>query len=124
MRILKSHPILIILDSLINLPTPSNISYLWNFGFLLGMVLVIQLGTGIFLAMHYCSHVDLAFISVEHIMRDINYGWFLRYAHANGAAFFLSVFIFIWVEDYIMDHIHHLDQQYEVVVLLYIYLWF
>jgi len=88
MRILKTHPILSILDGLINLPTPANISYLWNFGFLLGMVLVIQLASGIFLAMHYCAHVDLAFISVEHIMRDINYGWFLRYVHANGAAFF------------------------------------
>lgn len=88
MRILKTHPVLQILDGLINLPTPSNISYLWNFGFLLGMVLVIQLASGIFLAMHYCAHVDLAFISVEHIMRDINYGWFLRYLHANGAAFF------------------------------------
>jgi ubiquinol-cytochrome c reductase cytochrome b subunit len=88
MRLLKTHPILSIADGLINLPTPSNISYLWNFGFLLGMVLVIQLASGIFLAMHYCAHVDLAFISVEHIMRDINYGWFLRYLHANGAAFF------------------------------------
>ena len=76
------------INGLINLPTPANISYLWNFGFLLGMVLVIQLASGIFLAMHYCAHVDLAFISVEHIMRDINYGWFLRYLHANGAAFF------------------------------------
>lgn len=88
MRLLKTHPVLSIIEGLINLPTPANISYLWNFGFLLGMVLVIQLASGIFLAMHYCAHVDLAFISVEHIMRDINYGWFLRYLHANGAAFF------------------------------------
>jgi ubiquinol-cytochrome c reductase cytochrome b subunit len=88
MRILKRDPLLSIVEGLINLPTPANISYLWNFGFLLGMVLLIQLGTGIFLAMHYAAHVDLAFISVEHIMRDVNYGWFLRYLHANGAAFF------------------------------------
>jgi len=73
---------------LIDSPQPSTISYWWNIGSLLGLCLVIQLGTGIFLAMHYSSNLELAFISVEHIMRDVSSGWALRYCHANGAAFF------------------------------------
>lgn len=72
-------------------PTPSNLSYFWNFGFLALMCLVFQIITGVILAMHYTPHVDLAFLSVEHIMRDVNYGYLLRYSHANGA----SVFFFI-----------------------------
>jgi len=97
MRILKKHPILSIINgALVDLPAPSNISYWWGFGSLLGLVLVIQLGSGIFLAMHYTAHVDLAFASVEHIMRDVNYGWLLRYIHANGASmFFVMVFAHI-----------------------------
>lgn len=80
----------------IDLPAPSNISYLWNFGSLLGVCLVVQLLSGIFLAMHYTPHVDLAFNSVEHIMRDVNFGWFLRYLHANGASmFFIMVYLHI-----------------------------
>jgi len=75
MKILKNHPILSIVNGmLIDLPVPANISYFCGFGSLLGLVLVIQLATGIFLAMHYTAHIDLAFISVEHIMRDVNYG--------------------------------------------------
>ncbi len=73
---------------LIDSPQPSTISYWWNIGSLLGICLMIQLATGIFLAMHYSSNLELAFISVEHIMRDVSSGWALRYAHANGAAFF------------------------------------
>nr|YP_010536440.1 cytochrome b [Chaetocnema confinis]UYC28918.1 cytochrome b [Chaetocnema confinis] len=84
----KSPLIKIINDSLITLPTPSNISYLWNFGSLLGMCLMIQILTGIFLAMHYCPNIEMAFNSVAHICRDINYGWMLRTLHANGASFF------------------------------------
>lgn len=81
---------------LIDLPEPSNISYLWGFGSILGLCLVIQILTGIFLAMHYTPNVDLAFNSVEHIMRDVNYGWVLRYLHANGASvFFIAVYIHI-----------------------------
>jgi ubiquinol-cytochrome c reductase cytochrome b subunit len=97
MRILKKHPILSIINgALVDLPAPSNISYWWGFGSLLGLVLVIQLGSGIFLAMHYTANVDLAFASVEHIMRDVNYGWLLRYIHANGASmFFVMVFAHI-----------------------------
>ena len=72
-------------------PTPTNISYFWNFGSLAGFCLAIQLVTGVVLAMHYTPHVDLAFSSVEHIMRDVNYGWLLRYTHANGASMFLLV---------------------------------
>jgi ubiquinol-cytochrome c reductase cytochrome b subunit len=78
-------------DMLVDYPTPSNISYLWNFGSLAGICLGIQLATGIFLAMHYTPHVDMAFLSVEHIMRDVNYGWLIRYIHANGASMFLLV---------------------------------
>nr|YP_006576028.1 cytochrome b [Sphenophorus sp. BYU-CO246]ACZ58555.1 cytochrome b [Sphenophorus sp. BYU-CO246] len=89
MKMIKSNPLMkIINNSLINLPTPSNISSLWNFGSLLGLCLMIQIITGIFLAMHYCPNVDLAFNSVAHICRDVNYGWLIRTIHANGASFF------------------------------------
>ena len=70
---------------------PSGLSYLWNFGSLALLSLVVQLFTGIFLAMFYTGHVDLAFDSVEHIMRDIRLGWFVRYVHANGASLFFAV---------------------------------
>src|SRR5688572_2092908 len=76
---------------LIDYPTPSNLSYWWGFGSLAGICLVIQIVTGVFLAMHYTPHVDLAFNSVEHIMRDVEGGWLLRYMHANGASMFLIV---------------------------------
>nr|AOY39745.1 cytochrome b [Scolytinae sp. BMNH 1043123] len=75
-------------NSLIDLPSPSNITTMWNFGSLLGLCLMIQILTGIFLAMHYCPNVDMAFNSVAHICRDVNYGWLLRVFHANGASFF------------------------------------
>jgi len=93
----KKQPIVqIVNDHLIDYPTPSNISLFWNYGFLAGMCLGIQIITGILLAMHYTPHVDLAFLSVEHIMRDVNGGWLLRYTHANGASmFFIVVFIHI-----------------------------
>ena len=77
-------------------PTPKNLNYWWNFGSLAGIILVIMLVTGIVLAMHYTAHVDLAFGSVERIMRDVNYGWLLRYMHANGASFFfIAVYLHI-----------------------------
>jgi quinol-cytochrome oxidoreductase complex cytochrome b subunit len=72
-------------------PTPKNLNYWWNFGSLAGIVLVIMVVTGIVLAMHYTPHVDYAFQSVERIMRDVNYGWLIRYIHANGASFFFIV---------------------------------
>nr|AXS65529.1 cytochrome b [Laemophloeidae sp. KM-2017] len=89
MPIRKESPLLkIINNSLIDLPSPSNISTLWNFGSLLGLCLTIQIITGLFLAMHYCPNIDLAFNSVAHICRDVNYGWLIRTLHANGASFF------------------------------------
>nr|YP_009971758.1 cytochrome b [Cucujus mniszechi]QNG56468.1 cytochrome b [Cucujus mniszechi] len=85
----KSSPLMkIVNNSLIDLATPSNISTMWNFGSLLGLCLIIQIITGLFLAMHYCPNIDLAFNSVAHICRDVNYGWLLRTLHANGASFF------------------------------------
>nr|QAT19794.1 cytochrome b [Curculio sp. SZ-2019] len=78
----------IINSSLINLPTPSNISIMWNFGSLLGLCLILQILTGTFLSMHYCPNIDCAFNSVAHIMRNINFGWLIRTLHANGASFF------------------------------------
>ena len=88
----NKEPVLGALDShIIDYPTPANLSYLWSFGSTAGLCLVIQIITGIFLAMHYTPHVDLAFSSVEHIMRDVNNGWLIRYLHANGASMFFIV---------------------------------
>jgi ubiquinol-cytochrome c reductase cytochrome b subunit len=72
-------------------PVPRNLNYMWNFGVLAGFCLVLQIVTGIILAMHYAANAGIAFASVEHIMRDVNWGWMLRYAHANGASFFFIV---------------------------------
>nr|WFP43264.1 cytochrome b [Rhomboptera ligata] len=84
-----THPVFkIINNALIDLPTPSNISSWWNFGSLLGLCLMIQIVTGLFLAMHYTAHINFAFSSVVHICRDVNYGWLMRTLHANGASFF------------------------------------
>ena len=95
MRTLKSHILLRLVNLyVIDSPEPANISYLWNFGSLLGICLILQILTGIFLAMHYQPHVDFAFNSVEHIMRDVNNGWAVRYTHANVASFF---FMFVYV---------------------------
>jgi len=76
---------------IIDYPTPINLNYLWSFGSTAGLCLVIQILTGIFLAMHYTPHIDLAFSSVEHIMSDVNNGWLIRYLHANGASMFFIV---------------------------------
>nr|YP_008999641.1 cytochrome b [Necturus beyeri]ACU00364.1 cytochrome b [Necturus beyeri] len=85
----KTHPLLkIINNSFIDLPTPSNLSYLWNFGSLLGFCIITQILTGLFLAMHYTADTLSAFSSVAHICRDVNYGWLVRNIHANGASFF------------------------------------
>jgi ubiquinol-cytochrome c reductase cytochrome b subunit len=81
-------------DSFVDYPTPRNINYWWTFGAILSLMLGMQIVTGIVLAMHYVPHVDHAFASVEHIMRDVNYGWLMRYLHANGASmFFIAVYI-------------------------------
>jgi ubiquinol-cytochrome c reductase cytochrome b subunit len=88
----NKHSILSFIDShIINYPTPINLNYMWSFGSSAGICLGIQILTGIFLAMHYSSHVDYAFSSVEHIMRDVNNGWLIRYLHANGASMFFIV---------------------------------
>nr|YP_004891312.1 cytochrome b [Apatura ilia]ADZ53515.1 cytochrome b [Apatura ilia] len=85
----KSHPIIkIINNSLIDLPSPSNISLWWNFGSLLGLCLMIQIITGLFLTMYYTANIELAFYSVNYICRNVNYGWLIRTLHANGASFF------------------------------------
>lgn len=97
MRIFKSHPLLKLVNSyIIDSPQPSNISYMWNFGSLLAACLGIQIVTGVILAMHYSPNVLEAFHSVEHIMRDVNNGWLLRYLHSNTAsAFFFIVYLHI-----------------------------
>lgn len=94
LSILKQPALSVVTDHLITYPTPSNLNYFWGFGSLAGLALVIQIVTGIFLACHYTPDVNLAFSSVEHIMRDVQGGYLLRYVHANGASmFFLVVFI-------------------------------
>nr|YP_010134457.1 cytochrome b [Dausara latiterminalis]QWM93947.1 cytochrome b [Dausara latiterminalis] len=91
----KTHPILKIINgSLIDLPSPTNISSLWNFGSLLAMCLIIQIITGLFLTMYYTANIELAFYSVNYICRNVNYGWLIRTLHANGASFF---FICIYI---------------------------
>nr|BAJ05921.1 cytochrome b [Lepus brachyurus]BAJ05925.1 cytochrome b [Lepus brachyurus]BAJ05928.1 cytochrome b [Lepus brachyurus]BAJ06016.1 cytochrome b [Lepus brachyurus]BAJ06017.1 cytochrome b [Lepus brachyurus] len=96
-NIRKTHPLLKIVNhSLIDLPAPSNISAWWNFGSLLGLCLLIQILTGLFLAMHYTSDTATAFSSVTHICRDVNYGWLIRYLHANGASmFFICLYMHV-----------------------------
>lgn len=97
MRIIKRHSLLKIANSyLIDSPQPSNLSYLWNFGSLLALCLGIQIITGVTLAMHYTPNVLEAFDSIEHIMRDVNNGWLIRYLHSNTAsAFFFLVYLHI-----------------------------
>nr|AEI52263.1 cytochrome b [Presbytis melalophos mitrata]ARH02689.1 cytochrome b [Presbytis melalophos mitrata] len=93
----KSNPIMKLINySLIDLPTPSNISTWWNFGSLLGTCLILQVITGLFLAMHYSPDTSSAFSSIAHIIRDVNYGWIIRYLHANGASmFFICLFLHV-----------------------------
>nr|QCI09259.1 cytochrome b [Aponsila sp. FS-2019] len=93
----KYHPVIKIINgALIDLPTPTPITLWWNFGSLLGMCLMIQLISGIFLAMHYTANIEMAFNSVVHICRDVNYGWLMRYTHANGASlFFLCMYMHV-----------------------------
>nr|ADD49704.1 cytochrome b [Gekko swinhonis]ADD49708.1 cytochrome b [Gekko swinhonis]ADD49710.1 cytochrome b [Gekko swinhonis]ADD49721.1 cytochrome b [Gekko swinhonis] len=93
----KSHPVLkIVNQSFIDLPTPSNISAWWNFGSLLGICLLVQILTGVFLSMHYSANTDLAFSSMAHICRDVQHGWLIRNMHANGASlFFICLYLHI-----------------------------
>nr|ABY48305.1 cytochrome b [Xantusia vigilis]ABY48306.1 cytochrome b [Xantusia vigilis]ABY48307.1 cytochrome b [Xantusia vigilis]ABY48308.1 cytochrome b [Xantusia vigilis]ABY48309.1 cytochrome b [Xantusia vigilis] len=93
----KTHPVLkLINNSFIDLPTPSNISAWWNFGSLLGLCLLIQIFTGLFLAMHYTADITSAFSSVVHICRNVQYGWLIRNIHANGASiFFICLYLHV-----------------------------
>jgi len=94
MKLLKRPIINVVNNHLVDYPTPINFNYWYNFGLLSAVCLGIQFLTGIFLAMHYTPHVDYAWLSVEHIMRDVNYGWLMRYMHANGASmFFIAVYV-------------------------------
>jgi len=97
MRLLKQNSLLGLVNSyVVDSPQPANLSYAWNGGSLLATCLGIQIVTGIILAMHYTPNVDLAFVSVEHIMRDVNYGWMIRYIHANVASFFF-IFVYLYI---------------------------
>ena len=120
MRFIKNHPILKIVYNMgIIYPAPSNISYLWNFGSLALTCLIVQIITGIFLAMHYVANIELAFLSVEHIMRDVNYGWLIRYIHANGASmFFLVVYIHIFRGLYYGSYLYPRDHVWGIGVII------
>jgi len=104
--------VLSFIDShIIDYPTPINLNYMWSFGSAAGIALVIQILTGVFLAMHYTPHIDLAFKSVEHIMRDVNGGWLIRYFHANGASmFFIIVYCHIFRGLYFGSYIYPRDR--------------
>nr|YP_010460764.1 cytochrome b [Hierodula maculata]UUF67500.1 cytochrome b [Hierodula maculata] len=115
----KTHPLIKISNNaLVDLPTPSNISSWWNFGSLLGLCLGIQIMTGLFLAMHYSAHIDLAFSSVVHTCRDVNYGWLLRTLHANGASmFFICIYLHIGRGMYYSSYKYYLTWMTGVVIL-------
>jgi len=108
MRLKTKFPLInIVYESLISYPTPVNITYFWNFGIYALVCLAIQIITGLALAMHYTPNIDLAFLSVEHIMRDVNYGWLIRYIHANGASmFFITVYIHTFRGIYFGSFLH------------------
>nr|ARO70430.1 cytochrome b [Cachryx defensor]ARO70431.1 cytochrome b [Cachryx defensor]ARO70432.1 cytochrome b [Cachryx defensor]ARO70433.1 cytochrome b [Cachryx defensor]ARO70434.1 cytochrome b [Cachryx defensor] len=116
----KSHPILkIINNSFIDLPTPSNISAWWNFGSLLGLCLIIQILTGLFLAMHYTADISSAFSSVAHICRDVQYGWLIRNLHANGASmFFICLYLHIGRGLYYGSYLYKETWNLGVILLL------
>nr|AKQ12964.1 cytochrome b [Pachytriton brevipes] len=116
----KTHPLLkIINNSFIDLPTPSNISYWWNFGSLLGICLITQIITGLFLAVHYTADTQSAFSSVAHICRDVNHGWLMRNIHANGASFFfICIYLHIGRGLYYGSHMFKETWNIGVVLLL------
>nr|YP_009516320.1 cytochrome b [Hyporhamphus quoyi]AYD91088.1 cytochrome b [Hyporhamphus quoyi] len=116
----KTHPLLKIAnDAVIDLPTPANISAWWNFGSLLGLCLIAQILTGLFLAMHYTADISTAFSSVTHICRDVNYGWLIRNMHANGASFFfICIYLHIGRGLYYGSHLNKETWNVGVVLLL------
>nr|AIE42904.1 cytochrome b [Poecilia velifera] len=116
----KSHPLLKIAnDALVDLPAPVNISAWWNFGSLLGLCLIAQILTGLFLAMHYTSDISMAFSSVAHICRDVNYGWLIRNMHANGASlFFICIYLHIGRGLYYGSYLYKETWNIGVILLL------
>nr|YP_009158126.1 cytochrome b [Pateobatis hortlei]AKM98063.1 cytochrome b [Pateobatis hortlei] len=120
MNIRKTHPLFkIINNSLIDLPAPTNISTWWNFGSLLGLCLIIQILTGLFLAMHYTADISSAFSSIAHICRDVNYGWLIRNIHANGASmFFICVYFHIARGLYYGSYLYKETWNIGVIILL------
>lgn len=121
MRLLKSRLFAPVNSMLITYQVPSNLNYFWNFGVLAGMALVIQLITGIALAMHYTPHIDLAFLSVDHIMRDLKYGWLLRYMHSNGASFFfIVVYLHIFRGLYYGSYVYPRQVAWSIGVAIYL----
>lgn len=121
MRWNKNTILSVLNNHLIDYPTPINQNYFFGFGSLAGLMLVIQILTGIFLAMHYTPHADLAFNSIEHIMRDVNSGWLIRYIHANGASFFfVVVYLHIFRGLYYGSYIKPRDHLWCSGVLLFI----
>nr|YP_009123819.1 cytochrome b [Parachaenichthys charcoti]AJN91093.1 cytochrome b [Parachaenichthys charcoti] len=116
----KTHPLLKIANhALVDLPAPSNISVWWNFGSLLGLCLIAQILTGLFLAMHYTADINTAFSSVAHIARDVNYGWLIRDMHANGASlFFICIYIHIARGLYYGSYLYKETWNIGVVLLL------
>nr|CCD31581.1 cytochrome b [Testudo graeca] len=120
MNLRKTHSMMkIINNSFIDLPSPSNISVWWNFGSLLGICLILQIITGIFLAMHYSPNISLAFSSVAHITRDVQYGWLIRNMHANGASiFFMCIYLHIGRGLYYGSYLYKETWNTGVVLLL------
>nr|UYA97419.1 cytochrome b [Megacopta cribraria] len=120
MPVRKNHPLIkIINSSLVDLPTPSNISAWWNFGSLLGLCLMIQLVSGLFLAMHYTANIEMAFNSVVHICRDVNNGWLIRHTHANGASlFFMCLYLHVGRGLYYGSYKLHMTWMVGVILLL------
>lgn len=119
-NIRKTHPVLKIAnDALVDLPAPSNISAWWNFGSLLGLCLIAQILTGLFLAIHYTSDIETAFSSVAHICRDVNFGWLIRNMHANGASFFfICIYIHIGRGLYYGSYLYKETWNIGVILLL------
>ena len=115
----KVHPILkVINSSLVDLPSPSNLSIWWNFGSLLGLCLGVQVVTGFFLSIHYIGHIDLAFRSVMHIRRDVRFGWLIRIVHANGAsAFFVCIYLHVGRGVYYGSYINYYTWNVGVLLL-------
>jgi len=121
MSIRKNHPLFkIINNALVDLPAPLNISIWWNFGSLLGLCLITQIITGLFLAMHYCNDISIAFHSVVHITRDVNNGWILRSIHANGASiFFICLYIHVGRGIYYSSY-HYVETWNVGVIILFL----